>query len=246
MAKKSGVKFQLGLVTTVCLLLSVSAFYIVAGHARQFLKPILRYELTVSVRQGSRTMIGRGVWSTSVSPGGLDARYAHNLSGDAIPIRLSNSTDLVVVPGGITGNNSEALMLPFRVFLPTDEWSERGRIAATRRLSTQIGRTGAASCDYNRSEDRTPKAPTCLLIAIARRAGASFRMQMVSPGQLKQAFGSDVDITSVSIKITDKPVTRQRWVDEYGSHLLSPSGRLVNYVNPSVRVMADAIPTVRF
>ncbi|WP_404333518.1 hypothetical protein AB2M62_10455 [Sphingomonas sp. MMS12-HWE2-04] len=173
----------------------------------------VRYRVTVQVTDHGVVRSGSSVWSFTLRQGMLGS-YDARLKGDAVIVDLGARGSMFAL---LAGRSREGLptsfddmgLLPERLFgdigrgraglLPHN----RNRIDDLESIRGQVGRSAVLNCSAPTSD-----AGACPFLVQFADLDDPTSVRPVDPANLAIEFGDGVSLRSISVEITDQPVTR--------------------------------------
>ena len=204
--------------------------------------PVVRYKIEIEVNDHGTVRRGSSVWSIERT---LFRESGVRFRGDAVAVDLSGGRTLFALTVGQDGqheptSDDDVRMLPSRLF---------GDSAfAYRNVSPRVSRTAAEEMpDIARMLGRSAKldctktfrqGPACPLFVYFKDISAPSSVRSADPNRLQDMFGGDVSLKSLTVTITDNPVTRGiekrfPWWDTVGRNSLDGRNNVAHsYTDP--------------
>ena len=182
---------------------------LVVGACRVFKKEAeVHYRVTVAVDDNGTVRSGSSVWSWTLKEAGvaLASPYDGKFQGEAVAVDLPGGRTLFAILRGMDGQTGMAELMPERLFGDTGRVA-RGeprqfapdRVADLRDVASRIGEVATLDCGEH--PDWCP-----MLVTFADESDPT-SVRKVEPGNLAAQFGPGVRLQSITVELTDDPVT---------------------------------------
>jgi hypothetical protein len=166
----------------------------------------VRYRVTVEIDEGGAVSSGSGVWSLKLTRPtlALASPYNPKFTGEAVAVDLSNGQTMFALI-------KDQEMLPERHFSELNVGDGFDRIANIRRIARARGKSKQLACESIPAGASNTEAAQlkydCPMLVTFKDIADPTSVEQVDPDDLAGSFGQGYRLKSITVQVTDAPVT---------------------------------------